>query len=110
MDRNGAVPWGWALKLEGHIASRLAATSGHLRAEEASPERGVSDKEMTGTRQVMKDGERQGMSQGDAEMQRERESERKRERAILLLDFLVPLPVGVRPGYTSFTALRFCEM
>ena len=108
MDRNAAVIYRWTPKLEGHVTSRLMATSGRLRAEEASLERGVSEKEMTGTRLAlaMKDGERQMWVQ---EMERERERQQT-ERAILVLDFLVLLPVGVRPGYMSFTALRFCEM
>ena len=45
------------------------ATSARLRAEEGTPEREVSDKKMTGTRQVRKDGERQARAR---EMQRER--------------------------------------
>ena len=104
MDKNAAVTWGWASELEGHITSRLMATSAHLRAEEGTPEREVSDKKMTGTRQVMKDGQRQARAR---EMQREGELG---WRAVLLLHFLVLFPVGMRPGYMSFTALRFCEM
>ena len=69
MDKNAAVTWGWAPELEGHITSRLMATLGHLRAEEGTPERGVSDKKMKGIRQVMKDGERQARAR---KMQRER--------------------------------------
>lgn len=37
------------------------------------------------------------------------DAERERKRAILVLDFLVPLPVGMRASYTSFTVLQFCE-
>ena len=38
MDKNAAVTWGCAPELEGHITSRLMATSAHLRAEEGTPE------------------------------------------------------------------------
>ena len=52
----------------------------------------------------MKEGERQARAR---KMQRERGVG---VGTVLLLDFLVPFPVGMRPGYMSFTALRFCEM
>lgn len=55
LDRNTAVMWRWTPNPEGHIASRLVATSGCVKAEEASPETGVDDKEMTGSKQAMRD-------------------------------------------------------
>lgn len=46
---------GWTLKPEGYVGSRLVAMSGHMKAKKASSERGVRDKEMTGTRQAMRE-------------------------------------------------------
>ena len=43
----------WTLKPEGHIACELAATASRVKAEEASPERQVSDQETTGIKQAM---------------------------------------------------------
>lgn len=67
LDRNAAVMWRWTLKPEGHVASRLVATSGCVKAEEASREIGVNDEEMTGTRQAMRD-DRHDVGARDREM------------------------------------------